>query len=142
MMYHLTLDNAIAKNICDCGTTTYRSDYQHYELPRHKIDPILLRDRENMYKRCAFIDQVPNKNDPHGQCEVCALPEWLRPNSKNITQCHERILPLHITAEQHRGIKENSIIKCEDLKLNRFYENSMSATYPELGRSIMGKHDL
>lgn len=140
-MYHLTLDDAIAKNICECRTTTYRDDYQPHALPRHNIDPIFLRERENVYRRCAIIDvHVPNKNDPHGQCETCKLPEWLRLDSKNIAQCRERILPLHITAEQHRGIKDNNIPKCEELKLNRFYENSMSATYPQLYRSINGKH--
>uniref|UniRef100_A0A0A1WVI2 Malate dehydrogenase n=1 Tax=Zeugodacus cucurbitae TaxID=28588 RepID=A0A0A1WVI2_ZEUCU len=144
MMYHLTLDEAILKNMCDYGTTTYRSDYQPYELPRHKIDPFMLKDRENMYKRCAFIDPVPNKKiDPHGQCEASALPAWLRPNSKNIAECCEKIRPLHITAEQHRGLKENAIAKCDqlkELKLNRFYGNSMATTYPELYRSLTGKH--
>uniref|UniRef100_A0A034W4F6 Uncharacterized protein n=1 Tax=Bactrocera dorsalis TaxID=27457 RepID=A0A034W4F6_BACDO len=104
MMYHLTLDDANATKICECGTTTYRNDYVPLALPRHKIDPLFLRERENVYRRCAIIDvHVPNKKDPHGQCETCELPDWLRLDSKNIAQCRERILPLHITAEQHRG---------------------------------------
>lgn len=136
-MFYLSVDKPISKRVCCLGTTTYQDDYAYRNPTSYKTDPHLVKNWEGMHKKCGLVYRAAEKYEVHDLCKATDLPEWIRPRPKSVVQCSERLLPLHVTAEQYHGIKANEIVKCEEVRMNRFYETSMSHTYPELYKKII-----